>query len=120
MHNHKNLRNKKYRIKDFNVIYVYVAHWGWFDTVFNFFCRIGEKKIFYLQKNKFAVDTVLHVLGCLKYDFLNFEKCLPICEGQIFCGKYSSKSNAPILLKLYVQLHPDLNWCLSTFGRLIR
>ena len=35
---------------------------------------------------------------------------------QSFCRKCNSQTKALNFMKLYYELHPDINWWLSTFG----
>ena len=96
--------------------------WTWLTkkccyAIFNFFYR-NKIKILFLLKKKIitAVLTNLDILRCLENDLTIFRKCLSVCVIQIFCGKYNSKTYAPNFIRLYIQLHHDLNWCFSTFG----
>ena len=39
-----------------------------------------------------------------------------VCVRQTFCAKYNSKTNKSNSIELCNQLHPHLNWYVSTFG----
>ena len=41
---------------------------------------------------------------------------LYVCTSSKFCWRCISRAYARKLMKLYIQLHPDINWCWLDFG----
>ena len=46
----------------------------------------------------------------------NFCECLYMRVYQKFLGKCSSRTNQENFIKFYAFIHPNVNWCLLTFG----
>ena len=75
---------------------------------------IGFTKIFDIR---FSMD--LQVLRCPEHDLTIFRKCmsigLSVYLSPKFCGHCISRTNAGKLMKLYIQLHLDINLVLIRF-----
>ena len=50
---------------------------------------------------------------CLKRDLPIFRKCLSVFMSPKYCGHCISRTDARKLMKLYIQLHLYIIWCIS-------
>ena len=84
---------------------------------FTFFKYINKKEYVFVKIFDFRFLLDFHVLECPENDFTIFEKLLfvglSVCARQKFYGKCNSRTNAQKFMKLYIQLHLDINWCIG-------
>ena len=78
---------------------------------------MNRRKYWFCETFNFRFLMDLHVLGCLQHDLTISGKCLSVSVREKFCGMCSSSKNAQNFMKFYIQRYPNINRCLTTFGK---
>ena len=80
------------------------------SSVFITFFYVHKKKVFYSQKFSTSGFRWIYIFWDVLKTIIPFLEnvCLSICMSPKFCGHCISRTNARILMKLYIQLHLDM------------